>query len=263
MTFKRLSLLIILSVAVSLVASSLVFAGNNKKITVLAIVYVKAGLEEKTKQELLKLVPLTHQEPGCINYDMHVNIDLKTLKENPRIFMFYENWRSREDWDLHMKMPYLQNWIKMSGDLTDKIELTIWEMEKANTNPTFRGGVSPQPEETFTLLAQILLKPGTEDMAYKELLSLVPLTHQEPGCINYNMHIGLNMDTMAPDPRRILFQEDWYNYKVWNDDHMKSGYLVRWLNLAPKVTDKAELTGWKKMDFSEKYKSVKWNAEAK
>lgn len=263
MTFRPLGLLIFLCVAVSLVASGPVFAGNNKKLTVLAIVYVKAGLEEKTKQELLKLVPLTRQEPGCINYDMHVNVDLETLKENPRIFMFYENWRSREDWDLHMNMPYLKNWGKISGDLSDKIELTIWEMVEVPSNPTFRGGLSPQPEQTFTLLAQIDLKPGSEDMAYKELLSLVPLTHQEPGCIDYEMHTGLNMDTMAPNLKKILFHEDWYNYRVWKEDHMKSGYLEGWLNMAPKVTDKAELTGWKKMDFSEAFKAVKWDATVK
>lgn len=260
---RRISLLIILCVAISMVASSLVFAGNNKKLTVLAIVWVKPGLEDKTRGELLKLVPLTHQEPGCINYDMHVNIDLETLKENPRIYMFYENWRSREDWDLHMKMPYLQNWVAMSSKLTEKIELTIWEMEEANTNPTFRGGVSPDPTEKFSLLAQVYIKPGLEDIARKELLSLVPLTHAEPGCINYDMHVNLDMDTMAPNPKKVLFYENWYNYKVWKIDHMKSGYLVRWFDMAPKLTDNIDLTGWKMMHFGEKYEPVQWKAVVK
>ena len=261
--FKKISLLVILSVVVSLVGSSLVFAGNNKKLTVVAVVYVKPGFEEQTKKELLKLVPLTHQEPGCINYDMHVNIDLETLKENPRIFLFYENWRSREDWDLHMKMPYLRNWINMAPQLTEKIDLTIWEMQDMPTNPTFRGGVSPDREEKFSLMAEVYIKPGLEDKAIKELLSLVPLTHQEPGCINYDMHINLDMDTMAPNPRKVLFYENWYNYKVWKIDHMKSGYLVRWFDMAPTLTEKIDLTGWKMMDFKEEYEPIKWKAVVK
>ena len=141
---KRISLLVILSVVISLVASSLVFAGDNKKLTVLALVYVKAGFEEQVKEELLKLVPLTHKEPGCINYDMHVNLD---------------------------------------------------------------------------------------------------------------------MDTMAANPKKVLFYENWYNYKVWKIDHMKSGYLVRWFDMAPTLTEKIDLTGWKMIHFSEKHEPVQWRSE--
>jgi quinol monooxygenase YgiN len=248
-------------VVISLVASSLVFAGDNKKLTVLALVYVKAGFEEQVKEELLKLVPLTHKEPGCINYDMHVNIDLETLKENPKIYMFYENWRSREDWDLHMKMPYLKTWFDMAPKVTENIELSIWEMKDLPTNPTFRGGAAPDPAEKFSLLAQVYIKPGLEDKATKELLSLVPLTHSEPGCINYDMHVNLDMDTMAANPKKVLFYENWYNYKVWKIDHMKSGYLVRWFDMAPTLTEKIDLTGWKMMHFSEKHEPVQWRSE--
>lgn len=259
--FKKISLLIILSVVISLVTSTLVFAGNNKKLTVVAVVYVKPGFEEQTKKELLKLVPLTHQEPGCINYDMHVNIDLETLKENPRIFLFYENWRSREDWDLHMKMPYLKNWFDMAPNVTEKIELTIWEMQELPCNPTFRGGAAPDPKEKFTLMAQVYIKPGLEDTALKEMMSLVPLTHLEPGCINYDMHVNLDMDTMAKNPKNVMFYENWYNYKVWKVDHMEASYLVRWFDMAPKLTDKIDLTGWRMMHFSENYEDVQWSAK--
>jgi quinol monooxygenase YgiN len=66
------------------------------------------------------------------------------------------------------------------------------------------------------------------------------------------------MDNMAPNPLKVLFYENWYNYKVWKIDHMKSDYLVRWFDMAPKVTDKIELLGWHQMYFSEEYKPVKW-----
>ena len=258
---RRISLLVILGVAISLVASSLVFAGNNRMLTVVAVVEVKPGFEDQAKEELLRLVPLTHLEPGCIQYDMHVNIDLDTLKVNPRKYLFYENWRSREDWDLHMKMPYLKRWFDIYKKVCEKIDLTIWEMYRDNTNPTFRGGAAPDPKKLFSLMAVVNIKPGFEDKAHKEMLSLIPLTHQESGCINYDMHVNLDMDTMAKDPTKVLFYENWYNYKIWNTEHMKAPYLVNWFDKAPTMTDKVDLTGWQLMHFSEKYKPVKWKTE--
>jgi quinol monooxygenase YgiN len=257
---RRISLLVILSTVMALVVSSSAFAGDNKKLTVVAVVYVKPGFEKQVEQELLKLVPLTRREPGCLQYDMHVNIDLDTLKVNPKMYLFYENWRSREDWDIHMKMPYLKKWFAMAPKVTKKIELTIWEMYESNTNPTFRGK-APDPNEQLSLMAQLFIKPKFVDKSHKEMLSLIPLTHLEPGCINYDMHVNLDMDTMAPNPTKVMFYENWYNYKIWNTEHMKAPYLVNWFDKAPTMTDKVDLTGWQLMHFSEKYEPVKWKTE--
>ena len=93
------------------------------------------------------------------------------------------------------------------------------------------------------------------------MLSLIPLTHQESGCINYDMHVSLDKDTMTPDPKKVMFYENWYNYKIWNTEHMKAPYLVNWFEKAPTMTNKVDLTGWQLMHFSEKYKPVKWKPE--
>ncbi len=257
---KKISLLVILIIVMVLAAGSPVSAGDNKKLTVVAVVYVKPGFEKQVEQELLKLVPLTRKEPGCLQYDMHVNIDLDTLKVNPKMYLFYENWRSREDWDIHMKMPYLKRWFDMAPNVTEKIDLTIWEMKESNTNPTFRGGTAPDPAKQLSLMAQLFVKPQFVEKAHKEMLSLIPLTHLEPGCINYNMHINLDMNTMAPNPTKVLFYENWYDYKVWKNEHMKAPPLVRWFDMAPKFTDKIELTGWQLMNFIETYKPVQWDS---
>lgn len=260
--------LVILAIALAFMLGGLgsSFAGDGKTLTVLALVYVKKGFEKVAKEELMKLVPLTRQEPGCINYDMHVNVGTEWndyLKENKRLYMFYENWRSREDWDLHMQMPYLQRWMnEIAPKVTEKIELTIWERVKMPTNPTFRGGENPDPKERYTLLALVDVKdkgectaygiPDCIDRARKEMMSLVPLTHTEPGCINYEMHINLDLDTMAPNPRKVMFYENWYDFYVWKEIHMNAGYLTRWFDMAPQVTTNINLTGWKMINFKEK-----------
>jgi len=255
---RKISLLVTLNVLMALAVSSSVFAGDNKKLTVVAVVHVKPGFEKQVEQELLKLVPLTRKEPGCLQYDMHVNIDLDTLKVNPKMYLFYENWRSREDWNIHMKMSYLKKWFDMAPEMTEKIELTIWEMKEVNTNPTFRG-VIPDPSKQFSLMAQLSIKPEFVDAAHKEMISLIPLTHLESGCINYDMHVNLDMDTMTPKPTKVLFYENWYDYKIWKTEHMKADYLVKWFDKAPQMTDKIDLTGWQLIHFSEAYKPVQWD----
>ena len=59
----------------------------------------------ETRDELLALlatqVAPTRSEPGCINYDFHVDA------ADPCCFVFYENWQSQADLDLHLAMPHL------------------------------------------------------------------------------------------------------------------------------------------------------------
>jgi quinol monooxygenase YgiN len=96
---------------------------QNKKVTVLAMAKAKEGMEETVKQELLSLVEPTRLEPGCINYDLHQAPDDKSL------FIFYENWKSKEDLDKHLRMPYLKAFLEEADNLLAKpLEVTLLEM---------------------------------------------------------------------------------------------------------------------------------------
>jgi len=96
---------------------------KNKRITVLAVVTAKEGMEETVKQEVLSLVEPTRSEPGCINYDVHQATDEKSQ------FMFYENWESMEDLKKHSGTPHLKAYRQKVGSLLAKpIEVTLFEM---------------------------------------------------------------------------------------------------------------------------------------
>lgn len=60
----------------------------------------------ETREELATLleaqVAPTRAEPGCINYDFHVDA------ADPCVFVFYENWTNRAALDAHLAMPHLQ-----------------------------------------------------------------------------------------------------------------------------------------------------------
>jgi len=95
---------------------------TNKRVTVFARMKAKDGIEENVRQELMSLVPQTRSEEGCINYDLHQSVDEKTL------FMFYENWRSKEDLDKHLEMPYLKSFLEKADKiLAEPVDVTLWE----------------------------------------------------------------------------------------------------------------------------------------
>ena len=62
--------------------------------------------KDETRDELRKIlggqVAPARAEPSCVTYDFHVDV------EDPNVFVFYENWRSRSDLDAHLKAPHLQ-----------------------------------------------------------------------------------------------------------------------------------------------------------
>jgi quinol monooxygenase YgiN len=75
------------------------------KLTIVANIKAHADKTELVKTELLKLIGITREEAGCINYDLHQDT------ENPAHFLFYENWETRELWQAHMKAPHLAAYL--------------------------------------------------------------------------------------------------------------------------------------------------------
>ena len=96
---------------------------SEKRVTVLARVRARAGMEEKVRQELLALVAPSRREDGCIEYNLHQSQDDQT------VFMFYENWTSRAALDQHLTRPYLDAFDEaVEGMLAEEVEITLWEM---------------------------------------------------------------------------------------------------------------------------------------
>jgi len=147
----------------------------------------------------------------------------------------------------------------MSKEMTEGVEIYLYEKLKGNTIPT-RQVKNPDPKEQYTILALIEIKPknaniasgipDTVDRAWKEMLALIPLTHTDPSCINYDMHVALDMDTMGWKMSDVAFYENWYSYDLWKKDHMNAPYLKHWFDIAEKFVD-LKLTAWRKVDFTE------------
>ena len=93
---------------------------NNNQLTIVARILAKDEKRDLVKSELLKLIATTKAEAGCINYDLHQD------NENPNLFLFHENWESRELWQQHMSNAHLADYKKATDGAVD--DFTLNEM---------------------------------------------------------------------------------------------------------------------------------------
>lgn len=96
---------------------------SNKKITIVAKIKAKDAMRDQLKEVLLSLIAPTRSEEGCISYSLHQDCD------DPSVFMFYENWASREALDVHLQTPHLQGLAARADELfAAPLEIRFYEM---------------------------------------------------------------------------------------------------------------------------------------
>jgi quinol monooxygenase YgiN len=96
----------------------------SQPLTIVAIFQAAPDQIEALATALQGLVAPTLTEEGCLNYDLHQ--DLETSGR----FLFYENWRTRADWDAHMESAHLIHHKANHGDLFSEVQ--ILQMEKTS-----------------------------------------------------------------------------------------------------------------------------------
>ena len=84
---------------------------SDGKITVVAKLKARPGMLDEVNRTLAALVAPTRREEGCINYDLH------QAKDDPNLFLFYENWENQEALDAHLAKPYLQGLMARADQL--------------------------------------------------------------------------------------------------------------------------------------------------
>lgn len=89
-------------------------------LTIVADFMAKPEKEDFLKTHLTQLISPTLKEAGCVQYDLHQDL------ENPRHFLFFENWETRELWQAHMKSDHLARFKAGAEDAIEK--LNIFEM---------------------------------------------------------------------------------------------------------------------------------------
>jgi quinol monooxygenase YgiN len=86
------------------------------QITVVAKLVAKKDSVERVKHELLKLIALTRQEYGCMEYRLHQDND------DPAVFIFYENWESAACLEQHMSTVHFKEYVSaVEGMIVQKV----------------------------------------------------------------------------------------------------------------------------------------------
>jgi len=70
-------------------------------------------MEDQLREETEALVGPTRSEAGCLNYDLHQGMG------DPSLLIFYENWRSQQDLEEHLKKPYIKEWFEKTERLRE------------------------------------------------------------------------------------------------------------------------------------------------
>jgi len=65
-------------------------------VTIIGTVTARPECRRELEELLGGQVEPTRAEPGCINYDFHVDM------ADPCVFVFYENWASQADLEAHL-----------------------------------------------------------------------------------------------------------------------------------------------------------------
>jgi len=93
-----------------------------KTITVVAIFEARPDKETELRNALIGLVGPTRKEAGCINYDLHGS------SENPRRFLFHENWTTKMALEAHLQSPQIQALLPRVDELCSAPpEIVIWD----------------------------------------------------------------------------------------------------------------------------------------
>lgn len=84
---------------------------------IIARAQAKAGFEAVLVAEQTALVALSRQQPGCIAYELHEDL------EQPGKVLFYERWADRVSWENHIAGAHSVAFRAKAGDWVGDFEL--------------------------------------------------------------------------------------------------------------------------------------------
>lgn len=75
-------------------------------VTVIETLEAPQGKSEELKRGLLKLVPLSRQEPGCISYELFQD------RSDGHQFAVIMCWKDHEAYEAHCNAPFIDEFVK-------------------------------------------------------------------------------------------------------------------------------------------------------
>ena len=89
----------------------------SQPLVVIATLIAKPGQASALQQHLETLVKATRQEPGCITYELHQDL------ETPEGFYMFERWVDADALQIHDGSAHIQAFRAAAGELLGHFEL--------------------------------------------------------------------------------------------------------------------------------------------
>ncbi|QJU58157.1 antibiotic biosynthesis monooxygenase [Sphingomonas sp. AP4-R1] len=82
---------------------------DNGEVACVAITVAKPGFEARVRKALEDLIDPVRAEQGCLQYDLHVDLD------NDGRFAFVERWTNLEDFNAHCVAPHINDYLELTN----------------------------------------------------------------------------------------------------------------------------------------------------
>jgi quinol monooxygenase YgiN len=93
-------------------------------LVVIASIPGKADKREEITAALTKTAKASREDPGCVSYAFHVDI------ENVDRYVSVEVWQDQESLDAHFQTEHIAELFAVAGDLLDgEVEIQTYETE--------------------------------------------------------------------------------------------------------------------------------------
>lgn len=150
-------------------------------IDVCAALRPQAGRDADLRRSLLALVAPPRSEPGNIAYGVQET-------SNGTLFL-YEAWRSQSDLDLHLRKPYVVDFVgRMDGLIDGGNEAHFGRLISSAQRPRDPAQDAGEVRDTVHICSFKHPRPGKAAALRNALLSLKAPTSAEDGHITYNLY---------------------------------------------------------------------------
>ena len=94
---------------------------DEAQVVCVAEFHAMEGKTEELIAALHALIKPTHQEQGCLRYELNQRID------DPRWVTFVEKWKNQKVFDAHCKMSYITHYFNdLRPQLVDDFKVTLY-----------------------------------------------------------------------------------------------------------------------------------------
>ena len=75
------------------------------------------------EEQMIRLIPLVREEPGCLRYEGLTSVD------EPGLFVFFEVWETRRALDEHLATPHMKEHMAITTPwASEPVNLSVYEV---------------------------------------------------------------------------------------------------------------------------------------